>query len=516
MKTERASGILLHVTSLPGKYGIGTLGNEAFHFVDMLKKGGQQYWQILPIGPVSSSMGYSPYASTSTFAGNHLWISLEKLKENKWFRQDIDTAVFEEDDFVNFETVSEHKFALLQAASEGFFSRATRKEISLFNKFCKNEQFWLEDYCLYTALAEHFNTNNWLEWEKPISKRRPGAVKSWSAKLQDRIELHKFIQYVFYKQWSELKKYCRRSQIKIIGDIPFYITLDSADAWSHPEILQLHEDSGRPEAVAGVPPDYFSETGQRWGNPLYRWLNGDNRLHAKTLLWWVRRIKHINELVDFIRVDHFRAFETYWSIPADQKTATKGKWIKGPGGAFFHKLRDALGDLPLIAEDLGDITPAVEKLRDDLGLAGMKVLQFAFDFNNRNYYLPHTIRQPNCIVYTGTHDNNTTNGWFYGPEIDDSTRAHVLEYMGADNYSDFHWHLIRLAFSSIAGLVILPAQDVLGYGSEFRMNIPGTAENNWRWKLKVNSFNEELMLRLKNMGYMYDRVRNNDGQPWKQ
>jgi 4-alpha-glucanotransferase len=354
--------------------------------------------------------------------------------------------------------------------------------------------------------VDELGSRNWLEWDSGISLREPKALAQWSKKLGDKIRFHKFLQYQFFEHWAECKKYCNELGIQIIGDIPIYVTMESADAWANPGILLLDEKSRKPLSVAGVPPDYFSETGQRWGNPLYCWKKG-NELSSETLRWWVKRITHLHKLVDLIRIDHFRGFEAYWSIPAEEKTAVLGKWIKGPGLQFFRSIRDELGHLPLIAEDLGVITPAVEKFRDALGLPGMRILQFAFDFNNKNLYLPHNIDKQDCILYTGTHDNNTTNGWFYGSEIDDNTRKYILEYLGVDDFSDFHWKLIRQAYRSVARVVIIPAQDLLGYGEEFRMNRPGTTEGNWKWKLVRGSITDDIVERLKRMGRLYDRIR---------
>lgn len=515
MKIERSCGVLLHITSLPGKFGIGTLGQEAFHFADMLHKAGQQYWQILPIGPVSLSQCYSPYASTSTYAGNYLFVSLEKLKENAWFQQTIDAQEFQEEDFIDFESVVAHKLPLLRAACGDFFRLAAEKAISDYESFCLRAGFWLEDYALFSALADHFNTNHWHKWDKQIALRDPDAIKLWKERLKHGILFHKFVQYLFFKQWNDLKSYCNKLSIKIIGDIPIYITLDSPDIWANPDIFQIDVKSRMPRVVSGVPPDYFSKTGQRWGNPLYRWHDEHKNLNKNTVSWWVQRVRHLIRLMDIVRIDHFRGFESFWSIPAKEKTAVNGKWVKGPGIEFFKQLGTALGDLPLIAEDLGFITPEVVQLRETLGLPGMKILQFAFDHKNKNPYLPHTYTDQNCIVYTGTHDNNTTNGWFYGNEIDDSTRQYAMEYIGTEQFSNFHWQLIKLAYMSVADLVIVPAQDVLGYGAEFRMNVPGTTDNNWRWKLKHNGITEEQIQRLRRMADMYDRVREESEQEGK-
>ena len=508
MKLERSSGILLHITSLPGKYGIGTLGPEAIHCADLLRKAGMRYWQILPIGPVDERLGYSPYASTSTFAGNWHFISLEKLAEETWYSGDIGPDPFTESHEVPFDEVVKHKLPVLKTASDEFFSKAAGSEKHDCERFCRNEAYWLDDFSLYASIAEHTGAINWLTWEKGISMRDPKSITQWSKQLAGEIRFQKFCQYIFFRQWSEFRRSCEECGIQIIGDIPIYVTLESADAWAHPDILILDDKTRQPVSVAGVPPDYFSDTGQRWGNPLYRWKSGKS-LNTVTFNWWKKRIGHLHKIVDIIRIDHFRGFEAFWSIPAEEETAVSGTWVKGPGIQFFKKLREEMGHLHLIAEDLGVITPEVEKLRDDLDLPGMRILQFAFDFNNKNYYLPHNIDNRNCVLYTGTHDNNTTNGWFYGTEIDENTRKYVLEYLGLEDWSDFHWKLIRQAYRSVANLVVIPAQDIMGFGPEFRMNKPGTTEGNWRFKLKEEGITEDMALRLRRMGQIYDRLRDN-------
>jgi 4-alpha-glucanotransferase len=505
MKLDRSSGILLHITSLPGRYGIGTLGPEAKEFAGLLAKAGMRYWQILPIGPVDARFGFSPYASTSTFAGNWLFISLEMLAEEAWFPGPLPPASAKEDLAVSFEDAIALKMPALESACRGFFSAAARADTLAYNHFCSDESSWLDDFALFSAITEETGTPDWLKWDAGLASREPKSIGMMNKKLADRVRFHKFLQYIFFKQWNAFREHCRGLDIRIIGDIPIYITMESADTWANQDILHLDVKTRRPLSVAGVPPDYFSETGQRWGNPLYRWKRGPS-LCAETLSWWVKRITHLKRLVDIIRIDHFRGFESYWSIPAEEKTAVKGAWVKGPGIQFFKKLSEEAGDLDLIAEDLGVITPEVEKLRDDLGLPGMRILQFAFDFNNKNYYLPHNIDNRNCVLYTGTHDNNTTNGWFYGSEIDENTRNYVLEYLGFDEWSDFNWKLIRQAYRTVANLVIIQAQDIPGYGEEFRMNRPGTAEGNWRFKLKQDSISEKMVLKLQRMGQIYGRL----------
>ena len=504
MRLERSSGVLLHITSLPGKHGTGTLGPEAREFAGQLKKAGMKYWQILPIGPVAAAFDFCPYASPSTFAGNPLFISLEDLAGEPWCSLDIPPYKNDNDHFVDFYSVLKHKMPLLHRAYDQF-QAAPEKYHRDYLSFCSDSAWWLDDFSLYATLAKQFDTLDWTAWDHDIALREPAALKKWNEKLAPWVDYNKFLQYIFFTQWAAFKKECNDQGISLIGDIPIYITMDGADSWSHRDMLQLDPETGRPHAVSGVPPDYFSATGQRWGNPLYQWTDEQGGLHEATYQWWKKRIQHLHRYIDIIRIDHFRGFEAYWSIPTDEETAIRGAWVKGPDIAFFNRLRSDVSELPLIAEDLGVITPEVEKLRDDLGLPGMKILQFAFDFNNKNYYLPHCYEDSNYIVYTGTHDNNTTNGWFYGSEISDETRKYVLEYLGADDDRDFHWKLIRQAYRSVAKLVIFPAQDLLGYGAEFRMNTPGTSTGNWRWKLSPGAITDEIIEKLNRMGHIYNR-----------
>ncbi|MCX7678293.1 MAG: 4-alpha-glucanotransferase [Spirochaetes bacterium] len=505
MKLKRSCGVLLHITSLPGKYGIGTIGEEATQFARLLRDAGQTYWQILPIGPVSPAFDFSPYASSSAFAGNHYFISLEELAKMEWHDGNIDKGDFRDEHFINFEKVTRHKAIALERAFTLFVNAASKKEKEKFAEFCEEEKCWLDDYSLFTALSDHFKTQDWTQWDDEIKHREKTALAKWAKALSKPIDYHKFLQFIFFCQWRLFKETCNSYGIKIIGDIPIYINLESSDAWAHPEILQLDARTLKPTFVAGVPPDYFSETGQRWGNPLYRWKNEKGKLHEPTYEWWLKRLRHLCTMVDVVRIDHFRAFEAYWSIPAEEETAVNGKWIKGPGKEFFVWMEKKLGKIPMIAEDLGVITDEVKKLRDELELPGMKILQFAFDGSNDNEYLPHNIENPNCVVYTGTHDNNTTNGWFYGDETGNEKRKYILEYIGSVKFSDFHWQLIRLAYMSTARLVIIPAQDIIGYGEEFRMNKPGTTQGNWRWKLTEDGITQEMWKKLKEMAHLYRR-----------
>jgi 4-alpha-glucanotransferase len=507
MTIARASGLLLHVTSLPGPYGCGTLGREAGEFIDFLAGSGQSYWQVLPLGPVCPHWRFSPYSSPSAFAGNEMLASPEPLLAEGWLDAPEVAEGREEGpgDFCDLGAAAQRNSAWLAKAGRRFFEGAGPAQAGAFARFCAEEKGWLDDYSLFRALAERFQTFQWSAWPGAIARREPGAVARWRDELQEPVRRRQFEQFVFFSQWLDMKRRANRQGMRLIGDIPFYVNFESADAWSHPEIFQLDEGTGLPASVAGVPPDYFSPSGQRWGNPLYRWRQGATELHPATMAWWTRRIGHLLRLVDVLRIDHFRGFDTYWAIPASEPTATKGRWHQGPGSAFFDHLRRELGELPLVAEDLGEITPAVGALRDQLGFPGMKILQFAFDGQRGNPYLPHNFSQDNCLVYTGTHDNNTSNGWFYGPETDEATKRYVLDYMNLGHRDEFHWQFIRLAMQSVARLAVFPVQDVLGYGERFRMNTPGTVDGNWGWRLRPGALTPEIGRRLLHLVELYNR-----------
>jgi len=507
MKIDRSWGVLLHITSLPGECGIGTLGDEAYEFIDLLSENGVSYWQILPTGPVSHSMKHSPYSSLSGFAGNELFINIDKIKEKKWFANDkIIAHEIREDYLVDFKNAEEFTTSFIKLAQANFVKNSKKEDKNEYNEFCiEHGDTWLNDYSLYRALAAKFDTYNWLKWNRDIALRNNESIAAATEELKDQIEFFKFSQFLFYLQWKEMREYANEKSVKIIGDIPIYMSMDSADSWSSQNILSIDYDEMTPEFVAGVPPDYFSETGQLWGNPLYIWHN-KNKLNEDTYQWWLKRVSHSLKFTDIIRIDHFRGFESFWSVKYGEETAVNGKWIKGPGKNFFNRLVKDLGDLPIIAEDLGIITPEVKKLRDDISLPGMKILLFAFDQNNKNEYLPHNITDSKCIVYTGTHDNNTANGWFYDKSLSEDDRRYILDYLGMKDWSDFHMRLIREAMATIADLVIIPAQDILGYGQEFRMNTPGTIENNWQWKLTKNALNRENMAVFKRMGHIFSRI----------
>lgn len=503
MELPRSTGVLLHITSLPSSYGIGDMGPAAYRFIDTLAQAGVKYWQVLPIGPTTGSMGHSPYASPSTFAGNPLIISPELVAGQEWFTGTVPHIDSPDPSFVDFESIVRHRESFFRQAFDQFNENADDAKRQALGEFRHYHHAWLEDYALFTALAHHFGTLRWQEWPSDIASRDEGALARWGGELAEDIQRHIFIQFLFFSQWQALRARCRDHGIELIGDIPIYVTLEGADSWSFREVLEIDPITGQPDRIAGVPPDYFSATGQRWGNPLYRWY--DDHLRGEVLRWWTMRIAHLTSLVDILRIDHFRAFESYWAIVASEETAVNGEWITGPGYEFFEFIKKELGQLPLIAEDLGIITPEVEALRDSLGLPGMKIMQFAFDGGNDNYYLPHNIHHSNCLLYTGTHDNNTSNGWFYEDEIDEKTQKYIMEYLDISEFDDFHRHFIKETMKSVANLVILPVQDILGYGKQFRMNTPGTAEGNWRWRLRSDAWQKSDTDELARWNRIYRR-----------
>ncbi|MDJ0712996.1 MAG: 4-alpha-glucanotransferase [Prochloraceae cyanobacterium] len=499
MFRNRSSGILLHPTSLPSRFGIGDLGKEAYHFIDFLSESYQQVWQILPLGP--TGYGNSPYLSYSALAGNPLLISPEKLLEDELLAQhDLDNLPDFPLDRVDYDLVIQTKIPLLKVAFENFKAQATKKKQKEFKEFCDRHTYWLDDYALFMAIKEDQNGASWHKWDEEIATRKSKAIEQWSDRLSDRILFHKFLQYEFFRQWTKLKKYANELGIKIFGDIPIYVAHDSVDVWSHRDIFRLDPKTGEPALMAGVPPDYFSETGQLWGNPVYDW----KKLKKTKFQWWIKRIEGMLEYVDIMRIDHFRAFESFWGVPEGEETAMNGEWIEAPGEAFFTILKEKLGDdLPIVAEDLGVITPEVEALRDKFKFPGMKILQFAFDSDRANPFLPYNYVNRNCVVYTGTHDNNTTVGWFY--ERSPEEQARVTDYLGCVCPDGIHWSLIRLALGSVANLAVFPFQDVLGLGGNAKMNQPGTAEGNWSWRCRSEAFNQDVSGHLKYLIYLYGR-----------
>ncbi len=507
MRLSRGCGVLLHISSLPGPFGGGTLGGSAREMADRLAAAGVSYWQVLPLGPVCGHLGYSPYSSPSAFAGNPLFLNPEDLAERGWLdRQAVRDAQLPENDFVDWDELVRRRTPLLRAAAGAFFSAPNAGDASRFAAFCRSQRPWLDDYALFSALAGHFGTHDWPSWPAPIVRRDPAALLEWSERLAKDVAYHRFGQFAFFEQWHTFARHCQRLGLQLVGDIPFYVNFESADAWSQPSVFLLDEATGRPAVVAGVPPDYFSATGQRWGNPIYRWHDSAGQLRDDTVEWWGRRLAHLLGLTPRVRIDHFRGFSAHWEIPAAEPSAAGGRWIPGPGKALFDRLAVRLGPLPLIAEDLGLVTPDVVRLRDELDLPGMKVLQFAFDRDPGNAYLPQNYPTPHCLVYTGTHDNNTTNGWFYGPEAGEEIRGHITEYLGLTHRDEFHWQLIRLGMLSTADICMIPMQDLLGFGAEFRMNQPGQAGGNWRWKLNSGQPSPAVLSRLRQQCQLATRL----------
>ena len=503
----RESGILLHPTSLPGPYGIGDLGDAAYRFADFLASAGQRLWQMLPLGPV----GYrsSPYQSLSAFAGNPLLISPARLVERGLLSSaDLEVVPDFSDDSVDFDRVAAFKGSLIKHCFDEF-EKSARGELHLrFESFCAEQASWLDDFSLFMAVKEAHGFMSWNTWEDDIRLRNPQAVERWTHILQRETRRYKFEQFVFFDQWSALKAYCAERKIRLVGDIPIFVSIDSDSVWVHPEMFWL-DRSGVPTVVAGVPPDYFSKTGQLWNNPLYRW----DVMAADGFAWWIARFKSVLDLVDVVRVDHFRGFEKYWEIPAASETAAEGRWVEGPGARLLETLTSTLGTVPIIAEDLGIITPEVVALRDKFGFPGMRVLQFAFMSGmSDDVHLPHNYPR-NCVVYTGTHDNETVAGWFTGEGASSTTlsaearkreRARVLKYVGTSG-QDINWDLIRLASMSVANTAIFPLQDVLGLGNEARMNTPATVTGNWTWRFRSDILVEGVAARLGELTSLYGR-----------
>ena len=500
---KRASGILAHITSLPSPYGIGDIGTSACRFIDFLKEAGQKYWQILPTVPTSLIFDSSPYMSTSAFAGSPLLISPELLVDRGLVKRSELESLQRFSPFIaDFQQVSAFKQDLLNRAFKRF-QRSPGHEYSLF---CRQTD-WLDDYALFMTLKSVYNGKPWYYWPRDLADRSSSSLEVAKKKYRQQYNYYLFEQFVFHSQWTHLKNYAADNGIRIIGDIPIYIGLDSADVWSHQEIFELNPKTLQPQRVSGVPPDYFSKTGQRWGNPLYRWNSKNVDIRERLLDWWADRFKAVFDLVDVARIDHFRGFESYWAIPESEETAVNGVWLKGPGPAFFKKIHKRLGHLDIIAEDLGEITEQVHKLRDMSGFPGMKVLQFAFDGTPDNPFLPHNFSTPNCVVYTGTHDNDTTLGWFLSENIDDELRRTVKKMANRDlhDYSSINEDFMYLALSSTANLSIFPLQDLLGFGSDCRMNTPGVPTGNWKWRCAPEFLNEERAKWLKEITARFGR-----------
>ncbi|KAF0218054.1 MAG: hypothetical protein FD174_3074 [Geobacteraceae bacterium] len=494
MHHRRKSGVLLHPTSLPGEGGIGSLGSEACRFVDFLHSAGQSLWQVLPLGP--AAYGNSPYSCYSAFAGNPLIIDLPTLVEEG------DVAAFDlqsgfTNDRVDYQKVETYKMGVLRRAAANFFGGADEGRNSDFRQFC-DAAGWLHDFALFMALKDAHHGKSWCDWPEEIARRRPDALEEYSQKLGVTIGEVKYMQWQFFRQWRGVKGYANGKGIEVVGDIPIFVAFDSADVWGNPHLFHLDE-RGRATVVSGVPPDYFSKTGQLWGNPLYNW----ETVAYHGFGWWVERMRSALLLYDIVRVDHFRGFEAYWEVPAMEKTAVNGRWVKGPGEALFHALLDALGPLPIIAEDLGVITPDVEALRDRFGFPGMKILQFAFGSGPDNPYLPHN-HVRDSVVYTGTHDNDTTMGWF--AKLPAKEKKSIFAYLDTDG-RDISWDLIRASLASVGDTAIIPLQDILALDSSGRMNIPGTAMGNWSWRFKADDLGAKCAKRLRELTDIYGRTQ---------
>jgi 4-alpha-glucanotransferase len=498
MIEKRASGILLHITSLPSRFGIGDIGPGACRFAEILKRACQSYWQILPLNPPARG-SYSPYYVMSSFAGNVCLISPELLcRDGLLTRDELKDIPRFSARQVNYPAVVACKRRLLARAYQRFAGRAQQ---SSYEQFCRANAYWLEDFAAFSALRQHFGSQSWLDWPKSVRDRDKDELKAMSFKLRDRIDRQKFLQFVFFQQWQALREHCRQLGIRLIGDIPIYVSHDSADVWANPEIFKLSA-SKKPRVVAGVPPDDFSRTGQLWGNPVYDWAS----LRKRGYGWWVRRLKHSFGLYDIVRLDHFCGFVSYCEVPAGDGTAARGRWVPGPGAHFFGAIGRRLGPLPVMAEDLGIVTPAVKQLISQLGIPGTKVLLFAFgDSGGTSPYLPHNFVR-NCVVYTGTHDTNTVRGWFEG-QAGRAEKHRLLNYLGRSvSPPQVHWALIQLAMASVAELAITPLQDVLGLGAQARMNRPGTTRGNWKWRFMWEQLKPAVVNRLARLTNTYGRV----------
>ncbi|MGB3297338.1 MAG: 4-alpha-glucanotransferase [Phormidesmis sp.] len=498
MKFERASGILLHPTSLPSPHGIGDLGQSAYEFIDFMERSGQTLWQILPLGP--TGYDHSPYTMNfSAFAGNPLMVSLEKLIDEGLLKaNEVSPLADAPAGRVSFSKVIPHKMALLRKAFERFDE--TNAEL---DKFSAEQGWWLEDFVLFMALLEANDGKPWSQWEPSIARREPEAMKAKAEELKERVAFQRFVQFKFFEQWQALRKYANGKNIQIIGDVSIYVCHNSSDVWAHPELFKLDPETLESAYIAGVPPDYFSETGQLWGNPVYDW----DKCQESGFEWWISRFKATLQYVDWVRVDHFRGFEAYWQVPASEETAMNGEWVKAPGDAFFETLAEKLGDLPVLAEDLGVITSEVEALRDRFSFPGMKILMFAFGGDPNSTHLPHNY-PTNCIVYSGTHDNDTAIGWWESlPQPEKQFLAEYLNLGNPEDIQEINWVLIETALKSRADLAIVPLQDLFGLGHSARMNDPSVIPDNWRWRYeRSDMLTDGVSDRLHQLTSTYDRV----------
>ncbi|MDQ1693338.1 MAG: 4-alpha-glucanotransferase [Acidobacteriaceae bacterium] len=500
MPLDRSSGLLLHISSLDSVGGIGDFGPAAYAFADFLAAGKQRLWQVLPLNPVG--YGSSPYSSISAFAGNPLFISLELLVTWGWLEPEelveYIAATGTHPGCVDFELVRETKMPLLERATQRFLAEPTPETWQAYQRYCAENSSWLEDFVLFNVLRREYASASWNTWPAEIAHRDPATIQRLRTELADKLNVERVIQFAFDRQWAALRHYSLERGIRFVGDVAIFVSYDSADVWTHPELFELREDLS-PIRVSGVPPDYFSVTGQRWGNPLYRW----DVLAERKFDWWVDRTRRAHQMYDIIRLDHFRGFEAYWAIPAEEETAVTGEWVKCPGAQLFWRLREVLGEIPFIAEDLGMITPEVEQLRAQFGYPGMRILQFGFGDRGAHNYLPHRYER-NTVVYTGTHDNNTTAGW-WAHGANDHERAAVRIYTGTSGEQSVVWPLIRAAAESVADTCIFPLQDVLELGSDARMNTPAEANDNWSWRVAKGAVRSEHSEQLAALTELTDR-----------
>jgi len=498
MEYQRAAGILLHPTSLPGPFGIGDIGPAAFRWVDFLAETGCGLWQVLPLGP--TGYGDSPYQCLSAFAGNPYLISPEILLAEDLLHSDdlVDHPEFLDKE-VDFGELIPWKLGVLDRSYLRFKNQASSTLKKQYDSFIQSNEDWLEDFALFMAVKEAYGGGSWVDWPRPLRERQPIALQEAKQKYVEAINRQKYRQFIFFRQWSSLRAYTESKRILIIGDIPIFVAHDSAEVWASPDLFYLDND-GNPTVVAGVPPDYFSKTGQLWGNPLYRW----DIQSANAYQWWLNRLRAVLTLVDIVRLDHFRGFAGYWEVPAEEKTAEKGRWVPGPGADFFQTVHDRLGDLPIIAEDLGYITPDVIDIRDRFNLPGMKIIQFAFTGDPEEPFLPHN-HNKNCVVYTGTHDNDTSKGWYL--RVSEEEREFCRRYLNSDG-NEIAWDIIRAAWSSVANFALAPIQDFLELGNEARMNYPGNLGGNWTWRLGGEELTPALEARIKEINYLYGRLNN--------
>ncbi|HKM46636.1 MAG TPA: 4-alpha-glucanotransferase [Terriglobales bacterium] len=512
MSFPRASGILLHPTSLASRGGIGDFGPSAYAFADFLASARQGLWQVLPLGPLG--YGASPYSSTSAFAGNPLLISLERLADRGWIDRAKVDALTSAVEPVDYLSAFRHKLPLVFEAARNFARSAAPNARSRYESFCRQNQWWLDDFVLFDALRARFHLESWNRWPRELTHREPLAIEKANAEMLGDLNVRRAVQFFFFEQWQALRAYCARHSIRVVGDIAIFVNFDSADVWTHPDLFRLNSDLD-PEVVAGVPPDFFSKDGQRWGNPLYRW----DVMKEQGYAWWIDRLRWAMHNFDYIRLDHFRGFAQYWEIPASEPTAIHGRWVDGPKDDLFVKLRAALGELPFFAEDLGYITPDVQALRERLKIPGMAVLQFGFGNIGAHAHLPHTFT-PEKVVYTGTHDNDTLLGWWKSAATE-FERQQVEAYLGLCE-DGVHWAMIRAASSSVASLSVVPLQDVLGLGSDARMNVPSRQEGNWRWRFAAELLRPELAEKLAAIAEVSDRLPQpspaatsaNNGEEW--